>query len=337
VPIATARCSWRCACVRFGLRGAAPFKVGHRKSRRPTQGLVAPGFCVFRFGHVAKRLSCLRRRVRRENTFGIMRHTLSFVVVLMVLLQSYPAAGQRAYDGPVQRRESNERCKSPEEPNCDHGFVRVTSPQPIRDQCVGPVFLPQGKQTAPIPPTLVQMLVDKSGNVAEAQIAQSSGNVVLDGALVSAAKRCKFTPGSRGGEPAALQTLWTYDWNRGAQAQAQAQAPAPVLILPSPVPHPRLTQVEHCPTPDYPPAALRAGAQGTTVVRLTVDSTGTVTESEIAKPSGESREHKLLDKAAHEALRKCKFSIAQGASERTTQISYTFSFTEEPAASAPHQ
>jgi hypothetical protein len=40
----------------------------------PLATLVASGFCVFRFWHVAKNLPCLRRRVRRENTLGPRGH-----------------------------------------------------------------------------------------------------------------------------------------------------------------------------------------------------------------------------------------------------------------------
>lgn len=110
---------------------------------------------------------------------------------------------------------------------------------------------------------------------------------------------------------------------------------APVIVAPPPAPLPERPRLEHCPKPEYPAAALRADVQGTTVVKLAVAPSGTVTRSEVSESSGDSREHKILDRAAHDALRQCKFNAIQGAGERTARLSYTFAFTVEPAPSAP--
>ena len=63
-----------------------------------------------------------------------------------------------------------------------------------------------------------------------------------------------------------------------------------------------------CTKPPYPPAAARAEATGVVRIKVTVGIDGRATATEIAKSSGPSREHKLLDRAAEAAIRDtCKF------------------------------
>src|SRR5947207_2942335 len=66
-----------------------------------------------------------------------------------------------------------------------------------------------------------------------------------------------------------------------------------------------------CSPMSYPEAAVRAEAEGTTVVEFTVDGNGKVASSSIVQSSGESREHKLLDQTARELLATCTFLAAR--------------------------
>ena len=62
-----------------------------------------------------------------------------------------------------------------------------------------------------------------------------------------------------------------------------------------------------CAKPEYPAAAARAEATGITRIRFTRDAAGKVSKAEITGPSGSSREHRLLDRTAVDALGACKF------------------------------
>jgi len=57
--------------------------------------------------------------------------------------------------------------------------------------------------------------------------------------------------------------------------------------------------------PDYPAAAQRAGVTGVSKIRFTVDASGRISGARILQSSGPTRENRLLDKAAADALAQC--------------------------------
>lgn len=73
------------------------------------------------------------------------------------------------------------------------------------------------------------------------------------------------------------------------------------------------------PKPKYPPAARRAGQQGTVTLSFTIGSSGTVISARIAKSSG----YTLLDNAALSAIRSWRFKPARNALGEAVSYSYT--------------
>jgi len=104
-------------------------------------------------------------------------------------------------------------------------------------------------------------------------------------------------------------------------ATTVAPPPTPVVIAPvapvAPVAsapprvaaRPAVANARDCaPGPeDYPAAALKEEATGTTVIRFSVDATGKLASADVVKSAGASRAHKALDRVALQKLSECKF------------------------------
>ena len=80
--------------------------------------------------------------------------------------------------------------------------------------------------------------------------------------------------------------------------------------------------------PEYPGAAQRTGATGITRIRFSVDAAGRIAGSQILQSSGPSREHRLMDRAAAEALAQCPVHVGTDETGRpvgtTTDVEYVW-------------
>lgn len=100
-------------------------------------------------------------------------------------------------------------------------------------------------------------------------------------------------------------------------APVPAPAPVPVVAAPPAAPPPPAPPVDRsrparldvaqCAPPVYPSDARRAEATGTSVILFEVDAQGRVTSSQVLGRAGFSREHRMLDRAAMDALGRCRF------------------------------
>ncbi len=93
--------------------------------------------------------------------------------------------------------------------------------------------------------------------------------------------------------------------------------PPPVAAPPAPPAPPRvaakpaIANVSACAprNEDYPPAAQRAEATGTSVIRFAIGADGKlVGQPQVVRSAGATREHKLLDRLAASKLSECRFT-----------------------------
>ena len=80
--------------------------------------------------------------------------------------------------------------------------------------------------------------------------------------------------------------------------------------------------------PDYPAAAQRAGATGVTRIRFSVDANGRIAGSQVLQSSGPTRENRMMDKAAADALARCPVQVGTDDTGRpvgtTTDVDYVW-------------
>jgi protein TonB len=110
--------------------------------------------------------------------------------------------------------------------------------------------------------------------------------------------------------------------------------PAPAPPPPAPPPpravQPAVLNVSSCAPQarDYPAAAVRADATGTTRIRFAIGADGKVTKADVIDSAGPTREHKMLDRLAVSKLSECTFKPGSDASGKpiggTTEVVYVW-------------
>lgn len=160
--------------------------------------------------------------------------------------------------------------------------------------------------------------VDANGRLVSGQMLRNADappeQRMLDVAALQALSRCPITPGiDAEGKLVGGDVDVTYHW---------------VLDAPPAAGEGRIQGMTPSCRPEYPPAAVRSGAQGTTGLAFHVDETGKVTGVDIVKRSGDTREHHLLDAAAAHFLSMCPVQPARDADGKpvasVVKVTYTW-------------
>lgn len=169
--------------------------------------------------------------------------------------------------------------------------------------------------------TQLHMRIDAAGVITSADVVTSAGPTpehrLLDQAAASAVVGCSlFRPDyDAHGNPIARDVTLGYHWGLPPIDGSASKAHPP-----------RLVAVDAACRPVYPPAAIRAGAQGKTVVDLVVDAAGHAGHARVVRSAGDSAELKLLDQAAAEALARCPYTPGTDADGKpvgaTVSVSY---------------
>jgi TonB family protein len=166
-----------------------------------------------------------------------------------------------------------------------------------------PVYLPAARAARAEGVTKLAFQIDADGRIASADVVESSGptpeHKLLDQEVARAVKGCSLFRRKldANGQGVPYSITMGYHWGL-----------PPADGSPSKAHPPRLISVESSCKPVYPPAALRAGVQGQTVVEMVVDAAGEVKSAEVVQSAGQTTEHKLLDQAAVEALPRCPYT-----------------------------
>lgn len=149
---------------------------------------------------------------------------------------------------------------------------------------------------------VAKALIDVTGAVERAEVAESSGSEFFDEAALDAVKMAKFKPAQHQGKPV---RVWvsipiTFDLRDCPTERPEEEGVVAyhlVEVKPKPI---RLT------TPAYPEEARKNGIEGMTVVKALVDHDGTICITQLLESSG----HEILDNAALLAVQTSTFTPA---------------------------
>jgi TonB family protein len=158
----------------------------------------------------------------------------------------------------------------------------------------------------------VVFTVDAEGGLREAAATGPSASAAFDALQIRWLGTCRFTRGARPAADGSTRGVVVFPrWTPSAAASSDAPPGSKPAVL----------DIQACApkADDYPAAALRAGAQGTTSIRFTVDEQGRLAVAEVAASSGNS----MLDAVGLQRLMHCRFRAARQADG--TPVGATFS------------
>lgn len=165
------------------------------------------------------------------------------------------------------------------------------------DGCVKPVYPVEAIDSKSSGTTEVQYQLGADGKIAWAYTFASSGNTLyhslLDGLVEKEIKKCSGTPRIENGLKIPSNGRYRYEW--------KIPDAAPTAIRGN-----QSIDFSKCEAPTKTVAAKRAGAHGNTVVQYLLSVDGSVAVASVLKSSGNTREHKQLDRMSIEAVRACK-------------------------------
>lgn len=187
--------------------------------------------------------------------------------------------------------------------------------------------------------TGVELMVAPDGKILETRVLTPSGTTpehqLLDQAALALLSRCRMqmppgTSSTDGPRPARLEYAW--------RLEGPASAPSVELSASSPEPRPpgKLACTQR---PEYPAAARRANATGTTRVEMTLMPDGRVLDVRLARSSGTKPENELLDRVTVESMVHCRIPVAPGTvvgdEPRTSAVEYVWALDGVPRSSEP--
>lgn len=156
---------------------------------------------------------------------------------------------------------------------------------------------------APAPgSSTVRLGIDPSGHVLGATVIDASGPVheprPVDAAAILALASCPIDAGRDAtGQPVAGDAVETWYWVPADVAHPRAGVPTGLGENGRTATMLRTPDNPNC-QPQYPKAALRAEAQGTTTLQFKIDAAGRVLSTIVVRSAGATTQHKLLDEAA---------------------------------------
>ncbi|MFC1544371.1 energy transducer TonB, partial [Gemmatimonadota bacterium] len=150
---------------------------------------------------------------------------------------------------------------------------------------------------------VLQIVVDETGRVTEAEVILSTPTAAFGEAAVASILQWRFTPARVGGKPVKVRMGQTMDFTLADIPPGKPEAEA---YMPPHSDWDQAPRLIHRVSPRYPEIARNAGVVGRVILQIVVDETGKVIEAVpvVAEPPG------IFEEAAIAAIRQWRFEPA---------------------------